>query len=289
MEKENMLKDDNIEIFDIWDLDNPIIRSVYNEKNYECIDTKVDSNLCYIFFSSNGLYYPNNKKIFEEQIIKKNRYEWKWVAQNSRIFEKAARIIFVRDIYKKWYSNGINSCADTVDKTIEVLRNLTDGLQVVTIGSSAGGYMATLVALKLNASYCINFSGQYRIANNLGNPYYDLQKKLDSYQGYIFYFVPAHSQNDIDQYKLVQKKECVKTFLFNDDKHASTMLTGNMPYIIENSKEELLGLYDRYKAREINKIQFLLYTVPIQKVIGILSHEIKGFIIRKSGKHWNGV
>ena len=160
---------------------------------------------------------------------------------------------------------------------------------MVTIGSSAGGYMATLTAVKLNATYCINFSGQYRIAEDLGNPYYKLVDLLEDYQGKIFYFVPALCPNDVEQYQLIEGIKCIKGFYFNDNKHASTMLTGNMPYIIESTEERLERLYDKYCGKRIHKIEFLLYTVPVIYWGKIFYREIKGFIIRKTGRHWNGV
>ena len=278
-----------MENFDIWDLNNEIIGRIYKEDNYECVDTGVNSEWCYILFSSNGLYYPDTKETFESQIIKKNRYEWKWVVQNSKIPKRAARIIYVRDIYKIWYSYGINQQVNSVDKTLELLKDLTKGFKVVTIGSSAGGYMAVLAAIKLNAAYCINFSGQYKIAEDLGNPYYNLVDLLEDYQGKIFYFVPALCPNDVEQYQLIEGIKCIRGFYFNDNKHASTMLTGNMPYIIESTEERLEQLYDKYCGRRIHKIEFLLYTVPVIYWWKIFYREIKGFIIRKTGRHWNGV
>lgn len=277
------------EEFDIWDLNNQTIREVYEKNNYECIDTGKVSKWCYIFFSSNGLYYPDTKENFDEQIVRNNRYEWKWVVKNSKIPQNAGRIIYVRDIYKRWYSYGINATANSIDKTIELLKRLTEGFQVVTIGSSAGGYMATLAAVKLQAAYCINFSGQYKIAEDLGNPYYNLVSLLENYQGKIFYFVPALCPDDVEQYQLIDGEKCVKCFYFDDNKHASTMLTGNMPYIVESMEARLEQLYDKYCGKRIHKIEFLLHTVPVLYWGKIFYREIKGYIIRRSGRHWNGV
>lgn len=278
-----------MEELDIWDLNNEVIRGEYEKKNYECIDTGVKSNRCYIFFSSNGLYYPNTEEIFEEQIIKKNRYEWKWVVRNSNIPKLAGRIIYVRDIHKKWYSYGINSQADTIDKTLNLLEELSKGFQIITVGSSAGGYMAVLAAIKLRADFCLNFSGQYKINEEFENSYSCLSNMLDDYSGKIFYFVPANCADDIEQYQLVEDKECIYMFSFNDERHASTMLTGNMPYIIDKPKETLQMLYKKYEGRKIGKVEFLLQTVPAVKWIKLLYREVKGYLIRRQGKHWNGI
>ncbi len=275
--------------FDIWDSQNEIVLKAYEKDNYQCVYTGVKSNICYIFFSSNGLYYPDTREVFEEQILKNDRYEWKWVVKNSQILRKAAKIIYMRDIYKEWYSKGINKRANTIEKTLKLLGQLTEGYQIITVGSSAGGYMATLAAIKLKAMFCINFSGQYLISDELDNPYYALPDLLREYKGKVFYFVPAHCENDKVQYKLVEDLECIKAFSFNEDKHAATMLTGNMSYIIDKTEEELLQIYEHYISRQINKFEFLFYTVPIYKTVDILRNELRGFLIRRTGRHYNGV
>lgn len=125
--------------FDIRDSHNEVVLQVYQGDNYQCIETGIKSDLCYIFFSSHGLYYPNTRDVFEEQMLKKDRYEWKWVANHSPVIRSAGKIIYVRDIYKEWYSRGINSRINTIDKVLDLLREVTDGWRVVTAGSSGGG------------------------------------------------------------------------------------------------------------------------------------------------------
>lgn len=276
--------------FDIRNPENEMIKKVYEEdENYLLVDTGVESDICYIFFSSNGLYYPDTNEVFEETIIHKNRYEWKWVVQHSKISATAGRILYVRDIWKRWYSRGINSKADTIDKTIELLRRMTEGYRTITVGSSAGGYMAVLTAVKLNAEYCYNFSGQYTISEELGNPYSKLPGLLQKYKGEVFYFVPKYCKADQEAYRSVEDVECVHAFLFNDSRHASTMLQGNISYIIDMSKDDLLALYRKNKDKDISKLGFLFETVPFIDIYAILLREVQGFIRRKNGKHDNGI
>ena len=200
--------------FDPWSTDDKMLDEVYQQNNFECVDTGIDSEWCYILFSSNGLYYPNKQEVFEEQIVRKNRFEWKWVVQNSQIPQRAARIIYVRDIHKIWYTYGISAKVDTIDKTLELLKSLTGKYKVITVGSSAGGYMAVLTAIRLQAQYCLNFSGQYKIDEELRNPYTDISGMLDEYQGTVFYFAPAYCQSDIEQYRLVEKRVVSGSFCF---------------------------------------------------------------------------
>lgn len=36
----------------------------------------INTNNCVIYFSSNGIYFPNNKESFEKSIVKGNYYEF---------------------------------------------------------------------------------------------------------------------------------------------------------------------------------------------------------------------
>lgn len=258
---------------DVWE--------AYEGENYQCIDTGTESGLCYIFFSSNGLYFPDEKEVFERVIRRADRYEWKWVAAKSGISEKAGRVIYVRDVFKDWYSLGISKEVNTLDKTLDLLRKLSEGYKVITVGSSAGGYMAVLAAVRLHAAWCINFSGQYKVRTNVKEEYKDLSVMLRSYDGRVFYYVPIYSEQDQDQYELVKGIECIKGICFKGRKHADTMLVGNMPYIIGRDDKELLLLYEHYKGQQVGKISFLFRTIPMSKVLPVMNKEIKGFIKRR--------
>lgn len=270
-------------------LDVKYILDAYGGKNFQCIDAGNNSKICYIFFSSNGLYYPDEERVFQEKIIKKDRYEWKWVVQNSKIPVIAGRVIYVRDLFKDWYSKGINKEINTLDKTLDLLKTLTEGYQVVTVGSSAGGYMAVLSAIVLNAAWCINFSGQYIVKTDVEERYRNLTELMKEYKGTIFYYVPAYSEQDILQYNNVKGIECVKEILFKGHKHAETMFSGNMSYIIDRDKQSLDALYEKYRNRSVGKIGFLLYTVPFMAMFKIVKKEVIGFLKRKIGKHDNGI
>lgn len=266
---------------DVW--------QAYEGDNYQCIDTGTGSDICYIFFSSNGLYYPDEKEVFEREITRKNRFEWKWVVSHSEIPQKAGRIIYVRDVFKDWYSLGINSRQNTIDKTLELLKSMTDGYRIITVGSSAGGYMAALTAARLQAAWCINFSGQYSVKTAVQSEYRDLSRILNDYDGKIFYFVPIRSGQDMEQFELVKNITCIVPFCFTGRKHADTMLTGNISYVIGKDKERLMALYSHYENKDIDKISFLFYTVPLSGIIRIAPKEIKGFMARRIKNYHNAV
>ena len=68
---------DSLNEFNYKNPQNEQILKVYEKDNYLMYDTGVDSNTCYIFFSSNGLYYPETAEVFQKEIVEKDRYEWK--------------------------------------------------------------------------------------------------------------------------------------------------------------------------------------------------------------------
>lgn len=140
---------------------NPFVESIYKEQNYKVITTSSPSKNAILFFSGNGLYFPNEEEIFCDTVCKKDRYEWENVAQSPLIQRYYSKIIFIRDIYKQWYVKGINHEADSVTKVIELVRHLTQGYRIVTCGYSAGGYMAVLVGKEIGAKRIFSFSGQF--------------------------------------------------------------------------------------------------------------------------------
>lgn len=271
------------------ELDEKYIWPAYEKDNYQCIDTGAKSQLCYIFFSSNGLYFPDEEKVFQEQIIQKDRYEWKWVVSNSRIPMIAGRIIYVRDVFKDWYSKGISRENNTIEKTVQLLKNLTEGYRIVTVGSSAGGYMAVLTAVMLKAELCFNFSGQYVLREQGDRTYRNITKLLENFTGSIMYFVPAYCEQDQVQYNMIKNIPCIKEVLFNGHKHAETMFAGNMSYIVDQDQDQLYKIYKTYKGKKVDKIKFLFDTVPFGKAICIMRKEIGSFINRRMGKYVNDI
>lgn len=280
----------------LWDTTNPLVREVYNTDNYEVIDYG-NSNMCYIFFSSNGLFFPDTIKEFEEKVIKKNRYEWKYMASSKKLTKISGRHIFVRDIYKQWYIKGINCKINTIDKMIDMLKELTEGYDVVTVGSSAGGYIAALVAANLSAKYCFDFAGQISLwESSKTNPfvkagmyeadinrYYDISKIIGESECVYYYFYPQYNDRDVKQFARIQMCSNVKGFSFGEKKHAATMFAENMKYLLCKDFESMNLLYEHYKGKTINKLEFLFRTVSVFKAFVTLLKEVKRFVDRRLG------
>ena len=143
-----------------------IVQNIYKTNpNFIIKETNRKSKICIIFFSGNGLYFPNEEAEFFDKIIKNNRYEWQNIS-NDKVFEKkAGKIILVRDVHKQWYVEGISEEYNSVDKTVQLLKSLTDGYEIVTVGNSAGGYAAVLFGCLLNAKKVFTISGQFFFTN----------------------------------------------------------------------------------------------------------------------------
>ena len=96
-----------MEYFDFWNAENEMVKNAYASENIKVVDYS-DIKVCYIFFSSHGLYFPNTLEEFEEKVVKQNRFEWENIASSKEIRKVCGRAIFDRDIYKQYYVSVIN-------------------------------------------------------------------------------------------------------------------------------------------------------------------------------------
>ena len=283
--------------FDIWRNKEQIADQAYNLDNYKIIQKKADG-ICAIYCSSNDIWYPNEKDVFERKIFKENRFEW----ENIR-YQNADKEIFIRDIYKSWYVTGINSRIDSIDKLLEWLKKETEGFEVVVIGSSAGGYLASVISLNLKVSYAITFSPQFFLKNMYAfdvNPYLqkyenergkyyrcDLAERLTSP---IYYFYPIGSKSDQIQFECVKNISNVKTFKFKSSRHGIPCFKCDLSKIINLPKEDIDKLWEKYQNKKISPfvfsvkisglnvaIQYILRNIPkvFKKVVN------KYFVLRE--------
>ena len=91
-------------------------RSIYKGECYEQVykmdnfqieydDSKKEQNICAVYCSSSGLYFPNTEEEFCKAFIDRDdKFEWK----RQRV-ERAYKHIWIRDITKEFYVRGINS------------------------------------------------------------------------------------------------------------------------------------------------------------------------------------
>ncbi len=134
----------------------------YQKDNY-CIviDKSYPIDKAAIYFSENGIFFPNTKEAFTESIILKNKYTF----FNTRIIGCGTHI-FLRDIHKASYSFGINKKVSTIEKVADLLRGLTMGCRdIITIGISSGGFASVALGLMIKANKCIAINPLYSLAS----------------------------------------------------------------------------------------------------------------------------
>ena len=233
--------------------DSQIIRSIYQNINNYLIEYSgnVSKKICAIYFSSNNLYYPNSERAFREQLLKFNRFEW----YKNRI-NSASKHIFIRDIQKQWYLSGINSRINTPQKLLDFLKTETEGYQIITLGSSAGGFAAVIYGQLLKAKKIYSFNGQFEIKSILGRSSEEtdplifrnkdnqiLLKWYDSLNfitdpNSIYYFQSIKSWWDIEQYKHIER-QALNHIQFITSNHGIPFLSANLPVVINMSSDEL--------------------------------------------------
>ena len=264
----------------MFQIDSEIVRSVYiNQPNYKIeYNNSCKANICAIYFSSNDIYYPNNEDIFQKRIVEKNFFEW----YNTRI--NARKHIFIRDIFKQWYLEGINAELDSPEKIFEWLKGETEGYEVVTVGSSAGGYSAVLYGSLLKAQKVIAFNAQfslkaiadesgeksnplvYKYKNNDRSKYFELKDKLSDSVNY-FYFLSVGCEKDMLQAtKLFTPPIPPKSFnclRFKTAHHGIPFLKVALVKVLNMGEKDLKG----FTKKKNYPIWFTIRMVGVRKTI----------------------
>lgn len=254
-------------------LDIPELSEVWSShSNYEIIlNHQADSDKAIVYFSSHGLYYPNESSAFKEKIIVNNRFEWR-----KNIWPSARKIILIRDIKKQWYFDGISSKVSNIEEILQLLKQETSGLQITCVGNSAGGFAATLFGCLLEAERVFNLSGQFSLLNLLedseeriqnpilvqhekkeaSNQFFSLVKSLERSQVPIFYFYPHNCPFDLAQAKLAQSISTVFAFPFDTLGHAEICYPINYLDLFDYSNSELFDLHRKFKRALIDPYEF---------------------------------
>lgn len=188
----------------------------------------------------------------------------------------------MRDVFKAWYVAGINSKVDSIDSLCALISELTKGYKLITVGSSAGGYIATIVGIRLNALRIYNFSGQWFLKDVCKSPllsyfandvkhsqFYDMEWvdfESMSILPPIVYFFPKGNADDIEQEKYMRSKKCDNIIYFpiRSKEHGIAVYRENLPYLITMEIEDLLkisnGKISEVSDGSISPERFLLLT-----------------------------
>lgn len=251
--------------------ENPIILQVYKKQNYKIEYSPLcNNNRCIIFFSGNGLYYPDTIECFKETIVNKDRYEWNTVGHTEEILRKYHKIIYMRDVFKSWYEKGISEACNNIDKVIELLRVLCDGYEIVTCGNSAGGYMACIVGNQLQAERIFDFGGQWcpqcRFRDNyknniIVNKYYDITGYASER---VLYFFSAKAKQDIEQLEFVKENE-MKLFPIDSAYHGDLLWNVCYSKLLSLETNELEKTIFVYEGKTTNQSKYGKKLLPFRE------------------------
>lgn len=240
---------------------NEVLHTFYEENdNYKVVVNDENNKRCLIFFSGNGLYFPNTYETFHETVEVKNRYEWETVAKSPLLRDCYGTIIFVRDIYKAYYVKGINGRISSIDLLLPFLREITTGMKVVTCGNSAGGYMAVIAGAYLNAEYAFSFGGQWSIENRdeyyLGK-YRSERGKYFNITQYakenVIWFYSALNEWDNAQKNYLREQHKVKIFAIESKYHGYLLLFPCYEKILTIPYERIEALNRKYSGKMISQ------------------------------------
>lgn len=245
------------------------------EYNEQC----ESKNYCAVYFCSNDIWFPHTEEIFRKRIVEKNFFEW----YHCRV-DKAYKHIFVRDVFKQWYLTGINGQINSQEKLLDFLKRETEGFNVITIGSSAGGYASALFGSKLKAEKAICFNAQFSLdklvedSTETNSPLlYSMLKAEKSVGGNvlktnrsdspIYYVYSDRSRWDVEQHELTQDISNVRCIEFRSAKHGIPFLKVALHRFINLENPELEVLAERVQ-----------YPIPFTiKMVGVYN-TLVGFI-----------
>lgn len=269
----------------VFQCDSDIVKQIYTKQNNYLIEYENNcptKEYCTIYFSSNNIYFPNTECVFREKIVERNFYEWYHLRTHQ-----SHKHIFIRDIQKQWYIEGINGQMNTPEKLLSFLREETKGYKIICLGSSAGGYAAVLFGSMLNADRILSFNGQFEIQSLLAsskeeiNPllfrnkdkevrqYFDIIPHINT-QIPIFYFFSSKSQWDKKQQEHISDIKEIIRIKFNSSHHGIPFLKCCLPKVLNFTETELRKL--TLKAH--HPLYFSIHIVGIFKAIQGIYNQI---------------
>lgn len=299
------------QLHDIFDeaeyVDTDVLWEAYSKDNFEVEHTPKNmegNRVAVVYFSSNGLYWRGDKN-FQHRIIEQNRYEWK-----KNKLKYADLHIFVRDIWCRYYFYGINNQVDSIVKLAEFIKEMTQGYdKVIMIGSSAGGYAASLIGSLNKADYVLSFSGQFDVeafdkycceASKCEYPndkYYmvkgqDLTERKQYLQiaEYvkkadipIYYFVGNYNQADVHDCQIAMSLPNVRVFRFENKKHGMPVDKKCLADLVNMDKNSLEQIYSMFRGRVFSWNEFGFRVSGLKYTFAVLKNWMKSVevILRK--------
>lgn len=276
-------------------LDLPDVRRTYETgPNYECRAmvprvATAGPPRCFVFFSSHGIYFPNTPEAFAESILRQNRFEWK-----KNVPATASKVIYVRDVQKQWYVEGISARLNTVERVQDMLRSETRGFDVICAGSSAGGYAAVLFGCLLGARHVISLSGQFVLDSVIRedpghnpllvrhaetpavNQYFSLAPLLERAPVPVFYLYPAGNPQDRDQAAVVRECKQVFTVAVDYARHDIPCYVINCVDLFDSDTANLQRLCRRLTRKPVSRLRLSWLISGLRKTLAFTAAELYG-------------
>lgn len=237
----------------------------HHEKNYKVIDNPAaeEPDLCAVFFSSVGLFSEKNFAV---------RLDGDYYEFHRNPVKRAGRNIYIRDVRLAFYLDGINSEINSTDKLFVLLKELTKGYRVITIGISAGGYMAMLAGSVLGAEYAISESGTVNLdfmqhhfnkfpwsqkwSADSDSPYWKIVPHLQRNPITIYEFEAFQNPADRENAALLAEVPTVKFFNIGCDSHGTVLDSPAIGAFINLRPAQIENLYRHCNGRIVSRAEF---------------------------------
>ena len=253
--------------------ENGLLQKARRENNWLIEDGDDNTSVTYaIYCSSNGIYYPNDAETFTRRILQQNKFDWR----SNRFRGGIKKHIYIRDIYKQWYIEGINEDLNSIEKVAEWIRSVSEEhAEYVFLGSSAGGYMCICLASILGGTV---FAGSPQIylkpapkypilsehyANN-DTAWFDLKKVLSNSAAENYIFYGMKNEEDRLQIETLCLLDNVHMIPFDSDVHGVVFFPFNAKYFY-SSLYKMKALSSSTKA--FTRLSFSVYIAGVGNTI----------------------
>lgn len=283
-------------IFGKTEIDDQIAKHYKTSDNYK--ERLTGSHVLYIFFSSQGLWNVSDANSFSQRVIRQDYYDYANVTQTKFFTKRKVDSLFIRDIYLSWYAYGINEQISSQSALTAFLTEKAKAYdEVVTVGSSAGGYAAILFGTQINADRIFVFGPQNDLAGHLafykdssaysyfdvdsGKVVRDLSPLIDAYTGKLYYFYADKAKVDQFQYSCIKDAPCVVAFPIASEEHGRTLLAENMLDVISSKDKKLKRLAESIKGKGIGSVAFCLRSAGLFRFTAIMTRKVYRTIFSK--------